>query len=184
MEHIGSRIKAFREASGLTQTDLFRSTGIKQTTLSSVESGTEPKAGIIGAMLAAYPTLNPDWLLTGHGPMLRDGKALTAAEPAASYASPARPAERPLQIVPEAGEVVQLKERIKDKDTIIEILREQLDTLRSYLPEQLGKLVPDSVAAEPRQRVGFSPVGVTMMCDGREYTDMRYEASTIWRLQA
>ncbi|MCC3159726.1 helix-turn-helix domain-containing protein [Hymenobacter sp. 15J16-1T3B] len=86
MEHIGSRIKAFREELGLTQTDLFRSTGIKQTTLSSIETGTEPKAGVIGALLAAYPNLNPDWLLTGSGSMLRDGKGLTPVakpEPAA-----------------------------------------------------------------------------------------------------
>lgn len=89
MDHIGSRIKAFREELGLTQADLYRATGIKQTTLSSIETGTEPKAGVIGALLATYPNLNPDWLLTGSGSMLRDGQSLAPApKPAAVVPTP------------------------------------------------------------------------------------------------
>ncbi|RPD50015.1 XRE family transcriptional regulator [Hymenobacter sediminis] len=83
MDHIGSRIKALREELGLTQADLFRSTGIKQTTLSSIESGTEPKAGIVSSLLAAYPQVNPEWLLLGSGPMLRNGRSLVPVEASA-----------------------------------------------------------------------------------------------------
>ncbi|MCC2547677.1 helix-turn-helix domain-containing protein [Hymenobacter sp. BT175] len=75
METIGSRISAFREALNLKQADIFRAAGIKQQTLSSIESGTEPKSGVIAALLAAYPQISPDWLLTGKGEMLREGAA-------------------------------------------------------------------------------------------------------------
>lgn len=88
-DHIGARIKAFREYFMLTQADLFRVAGIKQTTLSSIESGTEPKAGVISALLIAYPNINPEWLLTGSGTMLRDGQSLAPV----AKAGPAAPAK-------------------------------------------------------------------------------------------
>lgn len=88
MEHIGIRIKQFREAHRLTQADVFRDTGgppdgVKQTTLSSIESGTEPKYGVVAALLRAYPDLSPEWLLNGVGSMLRGNRTLTpvVAEP-------------------------------------------------------------------------------------------------------
>jgi transcriptional regulator with XRE-family HTH domain len=71
METIGKRISIFREKMGITQADVYRSTRIKQQTLSSIESGTEPKSGVVATLLFTYPDLSPDWLLLGRGEMRR-----------------------------------------------------------------------------------------------------------------
>lgn len=159
MEHIGSRIRVFREEMGLTQIDLFRSTGIKQTTLSSIESGTEPKAGIVGAMLAAYPTLSPDWLLTGNGPMLRDERVetpleLPAGQPARQIQMPVAvqaPIERPAVAgsqIDFVGKLVStLEKQADDKDRVIERQNEQLDK-KDRLIEALRHIIEDRLGID------------------------------------
>ncbi|KAA9333364.1 helix-turn-helix domain-containing protein [Hymenobacter busanensis] len=143
MEHIGSRIKRFREEMGLTQTDLFKRTGIKQTTLSSIESGTEPKAGVIAAMLGSYPTLNPDWLLTGNGAMLR------GSAPAAPYPTPeAEPHAFTAEEASLTGKYIkQLEETIVLQNAVIQDLREDKEYLRKPLvvDETAGPATPISM---------------------------------------
>ncbi|NVO32933.1 helix-turn-helix domain-containing protein [Hymenobacter lapidiphilus] len=159
MDTIGSRIAAFREARQLKQVDVFRATGIKQQTLSSVESGTEPKSGIVAALLAAYPDLSPDWLLTGSGPMLRDGRALSpTAAPPTSPASPARPA--PLQTQP--GQVDFVNKYITRLENDLAAAAERELYYQARLQELLGKPSGNlSYAAEPTEvhTMAAAPIG-------------------------
>ena len=181
METHAERFRHLLEVWGLTQEELGNLCGIKRGTVGTIVNGkTTPDANALAELLRRRPDLSPDWLLTGTGPMLRGGgRALAPAPPAAG-----RSTEAPLRVVEETAEIGYLKERLKDKETIIEILREQLDRLSTYLPEQLGKLVPDSYAAEPRARVGFTLANVQMLCNGRAYTDARHEARSIWHQES
>lgn len=76
----GKRLQQWREFKGLSITEVFRLTGIKVTTLSTAEQpgANNPSYDTITKLLNAFPDLNPDWLLLGSGPMLRDGRTLTA----------------------------------------------------------------------------------------------------------
>lgn len=172
----GKRLSELRKAKGLSVEEFAAKLGVKPSAVYGLQSdANKPSFDTLASIVHHFPDVSMDWLLTGAGPMLRDGRVLTPTVAAA-------PAEVPMRAVPDAAEVGYLKERIKDKDQIIEILREQLDTLRAYLPESLGKLLPDSFAAEPAARptVGFVQSNVTMTCNGNTYTEARTEASTIW----
>ena len=62
----------------LTQEELGNLCGIKRGTVGTIVNGkTIPDADALGALLRKKPDLNPDWLLTGTGAMLRDGTSLT-----------------------------------------------------------------------------------------------------------
>jgi transcriptional regulator with XRE-family HTH domain len=177
MDTIGSRIKAFRLASGLTQEDVFRDTGgdnggIKQSALSAIESTkkpTKPGSEIIASLIAAYSTLSPDWLLLGTEPMLRDGRThtatvvsenkLTRANPAADFTS----AQGTIDAVVNGLLQQQLEEkdrRIADKDTIIEnketiidMQKEEIERLRS-----VGKFDDSSDAADESDEFTEAPL--------------------------
>lgn len=126
MEHIGARIRRFREELGLTQADVYRDTSrigtpVKQTTLSSIESGTEPKAGVVGAICNAYLNLDVKWLLTGEGDMLAAKPVVLPADPA-----PAQVTAGPLQVVAESEQVKELKAQNEE-------LRKQLEFMRDLM---------------------------------------------------
>lgn len=76
-----SRIRQYRQERGLSQSALAELCGLTQGNIAHMENGTEPKQSNVSKLVAGLPDLNPDWLLTGTGPMLRDGRALTKAEP-------------------------------------------------------------------------------------------------------
>lgn len=94
----GKRLQEWREFKGLTLTDMFRQTGVKVTTLSTAEQpgASNPSYDTITKVLAAYPDLNPDWLLLGHGPMLRDGRVLTLVPAAEEPTPPTTPPAAPI----------------------------------------------------------------------------------------
>lgn len=76
-----TRVKQFREHKGLAQAAFAERCGLTQGNVSQMEQGTEPKQSNISKLLLGHPDLNPGWLLTGDGPMLRDGRALTPFVP-------------------------------------------------------------------------------------------------------
>lgn len=77
-----SRIRQYRQERNLSQQALAELCGLTQGNVAHMENGTEPKQSNVSKLLAGLPDLNPDWLLIGSGPMLRDGRALTPAPPA------------------------------------------------------------------------------------------------------
>ena len=67
---IGRRIQQFREKLGLNQGEFSREIKISQTTVSRVESGEKkPSKAFLNALMVRY-AVNPDWILSGEGPML------------------------------------------------------------------------------------------------------------------
>jgi transcriptional regulator with XRE-family HTH domain len=68
MNTIGSRIRARRKALGLTQVDLAVAAGVKQNTLSDIETGkTAEMEGSTLAGLCRELRLTPEYLVFGHG---------------------------------------------------------------------------------------------------------------------
>lgn len=68
---INQRLKGFIEKTGLSVNAFSNEIGIAQGTLASMlNRGTEPSAKTINAVIATFPNLNKDWLLTGTGPMI------------------------------------------------------------------------------------------------------------------
>jgi transcriptional regulator with XRE-family HTH domain len=79
---IGERIKSFREFLGKNGVQFSEIIKIKQNTLSQMEKGmTKPSAGTI-ANLIRYTDINPDYLLLGEGPVVREPKLPAAEIPA------------------------------------------------------------------------------------------------------
>lgn len=68
MNTIGSRIRTRRKALGLTQVDLAAAAGVKQNTLSDIETGkTAEMEGSTLAGLCRELRLTPEYLVFGHG---------------------------------------------------------------------------------------------------------------------
>lgn len=86
-----SRIRQYRQERGLSQQALAELCGLTQGNIAHMENGTEPKQSNVSKLVSGLPDLNPDWLLTGTGPMLRDGRALSPA-PVAAAVAPVAPA--------------------------------------------------------------------------------------------
>jgi transcriptional regulator with XRE-family HTH domain len=77
----GKRILIWREFKGLTPAQMIKATGIKRSTLDSVEdpAGSKPSHDTLMKVVDAFPDLSARWLLTGKGEMLADGRTLTPA---------------------------------------------------------------------------------------------------------
>jgi transcriptional regulator with XRE-family HTH domain len=66
------RIQEFINKNGLTPTKLADYIGVQRSTVSHLLSGrNKPSFDFISKMLVAYPSLNPDWLITGRGYSMR-----------------------------------------------------------------------------------------------------------------
>lgn len=125
-----SRVRRYRQDKGLSQQAFAELCGLTQGNIAHMENGTEPKQSNVSKLLAGLPDLSPDWLLIGTGPMLRDGRALTPT-PRAAELLPAQ--QHDYTTGPgTVNTVVEtlLRERLADKDTLIEMLRAELSELR------------------------------------------------------
>lgn len=140
--HIGTRVKQYREFKGMRQNAFCELAGIRQQTLSTIEAGSsEPSAGVLQKLFLAYPDLSPEWVLLGTNSMTKDGRALTprAAEPAADYTS-ANSTEQTLYISVLKEQVADLKSQVTD-------LKEDKADLKAEVSELRGKPFDSSDAA-------------------------------------
>jgi len=75
------RIQEFINKNGLTPTKLADYIGVQRSTVSHLLSGrNKPSFDFISKMLIAYPSLNPDWLITGRGEFLRNNSSASERE--------------------------------------------------------------------------------------------------------
>ena len=146
METHAERFRHLLEVWGLTQEELGSLCGIKRGTVGTIVNGkTTPDANALAELLRRRPDLSPDWLLTGTGPMLRDGRALSPA-PAAAPAAPLRISQRPALSDEQASDLLIENARLQAelqaahgiiglKDSIIEDLKSD----KSYYQDELRK---------------------------------------------
>lgn len=154
----GKRILIWREFKGMTPAQMIKATGIKRSTLDSVEdpNGSKPSHDTLMKVVKAFPDLNAYWLLTGEGEMLADGRTLTPAptstkepETEPSPPQPAGPvaAQRPNDTVAQAENVL-LKEQVVDLKEDKSRLVEENQALRAEVKRLLEKFSPSLDAAE------------------------------------
>ncbi|WP_282000997.1 LexA family protein [Geotalea uraniireducens] len=106
---IGRRIKALRQAKGLTQKEFSDSLGIVQGFLSSIERGKKSPSDTLLIALCHYYGINKEWLTTGRGEMVRLPERAGGAPTGGTPLLKAVPADFPTAIPPEAiQEVVAL----------------------------------------------------------------------------
>lgn len=87
----GFRVRKWREHKQLSATDFARLTGVKYSTLKSLEDGGQPSFETMQKLRAAFPDLSTDWIFddTETTSMFRDGRALTPAPAPRPVAAPA-----------------------------------------------------------------------------------------------
>jgi transcriptional regulator with XRE-family HTH domain len=160
----GKRLQQWREFKGLSLTEMFRATGVKVTTLSTAESAaaSNPSYDTITKVLAAFPDLNPDWLLLGTSSMLRDGRTLTqlpaALPPAVREGMPPVPGTATPEQADFVGKVIRsLEAQIESQARTIEWQQEQLAVLiKKPVPSLDAAPVYPLLPEQPRNRVGFA----------------------------
>ena len=118
---IKQRISYFIENKGIKISNFYRESGVTYGILSQKSNISE---GNIVRFLTRYPDVNPEWLITGQGAMLREpsaGKPQTAP-----VAAPAAMPER----APAIAEVAFYKEILEKKDVEIRELNREIGALQ------------------------------------------------------
>ncbi len=76
------RLSQFLQAENLTQTQFADTLGVARGSVSNILSGrNKPGFDFMESLLLHYPTLNPDWLITGRGRMYRDAEGEVPLSP-------------------------------------------------------------------------------------------------------
>lgn len=113
------RIKTFREQTELSQGAFAERADIEQVTVSQMERGrSKPTLETASKILKGFPNLNPDWLMSGTGAMLRDDTQ--------SPRLPAEPTHAPAVV----AESQELKEVKQDRDKWREMALGLMEELR------------------------------------------------------
>jgi transcriptional regulator with XRE-family HTH domain len=108
---VGLRIKKLREQLNLTQTEFSDKICVKQANLSHIENkGTKISLEIINKIISNF-NINPEWLLTGDGEMLKTTS------------------ESPTTIKQPVPEIIYYRETIKGKDMEIKELNREIISL-------------------------------------------------------
>lgn len=144
-----SRVFEFRRFKGLSQKAFAERCDLEQGNITQMEKGTEPKQSNITKLITGFPDLSADWLLLGNGPMLRDGRSLEPAAPAA----PTPGLTSGAATIAEAENVL-LRQQLADKDRQMAKLTEMLEWVKNLVPATLGKLLSSSDAAHHGQPYG------------------------------
>lgn len=71
------RILQYIDFKCIDRTIFFQQTGLKRGLLDADKLKSTVSDVFIAKIIATYPDLNPDWLITGQGPMLRDENKVT-----------------------------------------------------------------------------------------------------------
>ena len=146
------RLEIFWLAKGIRNMSAFAdAVRLKPGTLSAIKQrASKPTAAVLETIQQVFPDLSTEYVLWGRGPMLKDGRSLAPLPlQQANYTSG----------VDTVNTVVEtlLRERLADKDALIELLRAENLELRgkpsdsSDAADTLGKPAPTTPM--PRLRV-------------------------------
>ncbi|HEY9124668.1 MAG TPA: helix-turn-helix transcriptional regulator [Bacteroidales bacterium] len=145
---INNRIIQFIEYLNISRYRFAHETGISEVNLLNIYKGkNKPSIDLIEKILHKYEVLNPTWLLTGEGEMLRAPAEQQQGQP------PPKIEVQKEAIAPPACALCAEKERviakqeqiIKDKDKIIALLEGQLSECKA----KRGVLSIEPAAKEP-----------------------------------
>ncbi len=137
---IGHRIKELMFRLDKNQSSFAESIGYSQTSVyNTINDKTKPGSEMLAKILAVYPAVNKEWLISGVGNMFSDISLVEVAEPEAenSYLMEAiRKIEHSFKAV-----VDEQKEIIKNQRFIIDTLQNQLSQARNFNAPATGARV-------------------------------------------
>lgn len=116
--NIKERILYFADYKDISYTKFFKDIGGTYGNFTGNNKNTSVKSSLLANLLVKYPELNPEWLLTGKGEMLKDQRersieAAMVNEPHAEYGyKNCKELEK---------EIIYLKEIIKTKDELLKV---------------------------------------------------------------
>jgi hypothetical protein len=121
MENISQRIKLIADNECIKITQLEAKLGASKGVLSrSIANNTDIQSKWVTLLVENYPQYNSDWLLTGHGSMLKDGPPVQAID--------ATPGEAQCRLCVQKDKVISKLEHIIERnEQEIDWLRQQID---------------------------------------------------------
>jgi transcriptional regulator with XRE-family HTH domain len=129
-----SRIKQFRESKGLTQLQFAESLGLEQGSYSDIERGKVGLSNNVKSKLQEVYRLRRQWIDTGKGEMYfdEDVQFIGLSEDTAKRVDELEQAIKLVNVLLESekDKVKQLEARLKDKDDMIALLKEQFNNLK------------------------------------------------------
>lgn len=152
---IKDRLKAFIKSLGIGQGAFEKAVGFSNGYVNNIRKSIQPEK--LQSIVRVYPQLNPGWLMTGEGEMLREepGNSVDSSRDISLLKNLLQAKEELLQA---KEELLQSKEallkerevRLKEKDEMIGLLREKIEGLESFIGK---KSVP--VASSNRNATGI-----------------------------
>ena len=128
MNTIFSRLKEYVDSLGISNNEFGRVIGCSSAQVTQMLTH-EKNFGVdkLLKIFSWYPTLNPDWLLTGNGPMLRDNKTSEESKRSSMpIATPISPAEESIIYKMYKDEKEEKEKLVKEKEAKIDQLQTEL----------------------------------------------------------
>ena len=154
------RLEAFWHAKGIRNMSAFAdAVRLKPGTLSAIKQrASKPTAAVLEIIQRVFPDLSTEYILWGRGPMLKDGRALAPLPvQQADYTSGPATVNTVVETL--------LRERLADKDALIELLRAEVSELRGKSPGS-SDAAGLHASTPPRPVAGFK-LSVTNRAAGR-----------------
>lgn len=87
MSNIKERVLLIAEHEGIRKVDFFKDLGLSYANFKGMQKGSALSSDSIVMILSKYPNIDPEWLVTGNGDMLRTTGRI-AHDKAETYESP------------------------------------------------------------------------------------------------
>jgi len=87
MSNIKERVLLIAEYKKIRKTDFFKDLGLSYANFKGVQKSTALNSDAVATILSRYPDISPEWLVTGHGNMFREG-GLVVREQESLYGEP------------------------------------------------------------------------------------------------
>lgn len=145
---IKDRLKAFIKSLGIGQGAFEKAVGFSNGYVNNIRKSIQPEK--LQSIVRVYPQLNPGWLMTGEGEMLREesGNSVDSSRDISLLKNLLQAKEELLQS--KEALLIEREVRLKEKDEMIGLLREKIEGLESFIGE---KSVP--VASSTRNATGI-----------------------------
>ena len=148
------RLKLFLAMEGLSPSQFADKLGVQRSGVSHLLAGrNKPSFEFISKMLAAYPKLNPDWLIMGTGKAYRD-----FAEGDTPAAAPVFAQESPAPSYPQESPVNASLEENSVNDDMPDILTVLPQPQAPVIPEPKPQVQAPKPQAPPQKRPEPAPI--------------------------